>query len=452
MITIYANPTPEELIGILQRPSYDFSKIEKIVEPILGKVKRGGDKALRKLALEYDHVELEDLWVTAEEFDTAAQEVPDALKEAIQVAARNITMFHEAERQQPIVMEVMPGVICSRRSVPIQKVGLYVPGGSAPLFSTVLMLAIPAKIAGCNEIIIATPTNRLGKINPVVLYAAQLVGVTRVLKLGGAQAIAAMGYGTETVPKVDKIFGPGNQYVTVAKQMLAKQSVAIDMPAGPSEVLVVVDKHSNAAFAAADLLAQAEHGPDSQVVLISTSRRKAEEVKREVAAQLEFLTRKKIAEEALSKSAIIVVEDKKEALDIINDYGPEHLIISTTKAEKLAEKVVNAGSVFVGEYTPESAGDYASGTNHTLPTNGWARSYSGVSLDSFIKNITYQRISPEGLLELGPTIERMAEAELLDAHKNAVTIRINQLRQDGNSGEPGKESPEGGESLLFSKG
>jgi len=451
MIPVYENPEGEQLVEILQRPSYDFSKIEKVVEPILEKVKRGGDKALRKLALEYDHVELEDLWISEEEFATAADEVPATLKEAIQIAYQNVKKFHEAQRQQHLVMEVMPGVVCSRRSVPIQKVGLYVPGGSAPLFSTVLMLAIPAKIAGCEEIIISSPTNRLGKINPVVLYTAQLVGVSKVLKLGGAQAIAAMGYGTASVPKVDKIFGPGNQYVTVAKQMLAKQDVAIDMPAGPSEVMVVVDKNSDAVYAASDLLAQAEHGPDSQVILVSTSLKKAEEINNEVVRQLAGLSRKKIAEKALSKSAIIVVEGKKEALKIVNDYGPEHLIISIEKAEKMAEKVVNAGSVFVGEYTPESAGDYASGTNHTLPTNGWARSFSGVSLDSFVKNITYQRITKEGLLLLGPTIERMAEAELLDAHKNAVTVRLNKLREDGITGKPDKGSPEGGESLLFGK-
>lgn len=452
MIPIYLNPDKTQLKEILQRPSYDFSKIEKVVAPILEKVQRGGDKALRKLALEYDHVELDSLWATEEEVKAATAQVPESLKQAIQIAYQNIAKFHEAQHQAPLVMEVMTGVVCSRRSVPIQRVGLYVPGGSAPLFSTVLMLAVPAKIAGCEEIILSSPTNRLGQINPIVLYTASLVGVTKVLKLGGAQAIAAMAYGTETVPKVDKIFGPGNQYVTVAKQMVAKQDVAIDMPAGPSEVLVLVDKKSDAAFAASDLLAQAEHGPDSQVILVSTSKSKAVDVNAEVTKQLAVLNRKNIAEKALEKSAIIVVEDKSEALEIINDYGPEHLIISTNKAEKLAEKVINAGSVFVGEYTPESAGDYASGTNHTLPTNGWAKSFSGVSLDSFLKKITYQRISPQGLVNLGPTIEQMAEAELLDAHKNAVTIRLNKIKDDGITGESGKGSPEGGESLLFSQG
>lgn len=451
MIPVYENPTGSELEEILKRPSYNFSKIEKVVNPILTKVKRGGDKALRKFALEYDHVELTDLWVTREEIDEAEKDVPDTLKEAIQQAQRNIVRFHEAQRQEDLVMEVMPGVICSRRSVPIQKVGLYIPGGSAPLFSTVLMLAIPAKIAGCEEVIISSPTNRLGKINPVVLYTAKLVGVDRILKLGGAQAIAAMAYGTVTVPKVDKIFGPGNQYVTVAKQMVAKQDVAIDMPAGPSEVLVVVDKHSDADFAASDLLSQAEHGVDSQVILLSTSKRKAEEINEAVKYQLETLHRKKLASESLEKSAIIVVESKKEALSIINEYGPEHLIIATQKAEKLAEKVSNAGSVFVGPYSPESVGDYASGTNHTLPTNGWARSFSGVSLDSFVKKITYQRLSAEGLTLLGPTVERMAEAENLDAHKNAVTIRLKKLREDGIPGKTDKTLSEESESLLFSK-
>lgn len=452
MIPIFINPKKKELRDILSRPSYDYGKIEKIVAPILDKVRRSGDKALKKLALEYDHVELEELWASKEELANATNEIPDILKEAIQVAYNNIWKFHEAQQQDIIVIETMPGVVCSRRSVPIQKAGLYVPGGSAPLFSTVLMLAIPAKIAGCKEIILCTPTNRLSKVNPVVLYAAHLCGVEKVLKIGGAQAIAAMGYGTQTVPKVDKIFGPGNQYVTAAKQMLAKQEVAIDMPAGPSEVMVIVDKNSNAAYAASDLLAQAEHGADSQVILVSTSKGKAEEVNEEVVKQLTFLSRKEIAGAALGKSAIVVAENRDEVLDIINDYGPEHLIISTENTDRLAEKVINAGSVFVGEYTPESAGDYASGTNHTLPTNGWAKSFSGVSLDSFVKKITYQRVTEEGLMALGPTIERMAEAESLDAHKNAVAIRLNKLRNEDSTGKTGKKSPEGSESLLFGKG
>ncbi|MBV6644977.1 MAG: histidinol dehydrogenase [Cyclobacteriaceae bacterium] len=424
---IYVKPKENDLIQILRRPSYDLSKVEKIVDPILDKVKRGGDRALRKFALEYDHVELQELWVSEEELARAEDQVPKKLRKAIKVAKENIWKFHGAQRTSDLDMEVIKGINCSRKSVPIQRVGLYVPGGSAPLFSTVLMLGIPAIIAGCEEIILSTPTNRLAEVNAVVLYTAGLLGIKKILKVGGAQAIAAMAYGTETVSKVDKIFGPGNQYVTVAKQLVAKDMVAIDMPAGPSEVLVFVDKESNAAFAAADLLSQAEHGVDSQVILVSTSKKKAEEVSLQIEEQLKDLPRKDIAKEALKFSAAIVVEDREAALDIINKYGPEHLILSVSKPEKLAAKIVNAGSVFVGEYTPESAGDYASGTNHTLPTNGWARSYSGVSLDSFYKKITFQQITPEGLRSLGPHIETMAEAEQLEGHKNAVTIRLKHL-------------------------
>jgi histidinol dehydrogenase len=431
MIAIYNSPAKKELKEILKRPSFDQTKINKVVRPILEKVQRGGDEALRKLALEYDHVELNDLWVSEVEFASADLQVADDLKQAIKVAYQNIHKFHEAQKQDELVMEVMPGVVCKRRSVPIQKIGLYIPGGSAPLFSTVLMLSIPAKIAGCREIIMASPTNRLGEINPVVLYTAKLVGVTRVLKVGGAQAIAAMAYGTETVSKVHKIFGPGNQYVTAAKQLVAQSECSIDMPAGPSEVMVVVDDLADASFAAADLLSQAEHGADSQVILVATSLIKAEEIKAEVDKQLSSLSRKDIAIKALEKSSIIVESDELKILKIINKYGPEHLIINTKNAQDLADKVENAGSVFIGAYTPESAGDYASGTNHTLPTSGWAKSFSGVSLDSYLKKITYQSISKEGLVNLGPTIEKMAEAEMLDAHKNAVTIRLKKLQADG---------------------
>ncbi len=452
MITVYNNPDQDKLKEILQRPSYDLAKIDKVIKPVLQKVKRGGDKALRKFALEYDHVELTDLWVSEQEFEKAEKEVGQTLKDAIKTAYENIYKFHEAQRNEGLVLEVMPGVICSRRSVPIQKVGLYVPGGTAPLFSTVLMLGIPAKIAGCKEIIISSPTDRLGVTNPVILYTAKLIGINRVLKLGGAQAIGAMAYGTESVPKVDKIFGPGNQYVTVAKQRVARDTVAIDMPAGPSEVMVVIDDTADASFAASDLLSQAEHGIDSQVVLIATSMEKAEEVKKEIANQIAALARKAIAQSALEKSAIIVLGDRQAIIETINYYGPEHLIINTRDAEELAEEVNSAGSVFIGAYTPESAGDYASGTNHTLPTNGWAKAFSGISLDSFVKNITYQKISEEGLLHLGPTIERMAEAELLEAHKNAVTIRLQKLRENGITGKPGKKSPKGAKSILFRKG
>lgn len=441
MIPVYDNPGKKKLKEILKRPTFDTTKINKIVKPILDKVQRGGDAALRKLALEYDHVELDELWVSDKEFETADEQVLDTLKEAIQVAYENIFKFHDAQKQEDLIMEVMPGVTCMRKSVPIGKIGLYIPGGTAPLFSTVLMLGIPAKIAGCKEVILASPTNRLGEINPVVLYTAKLVGINKVLKLGGAQAIAAMAYGTETVPKVHKIFGPGNQYVTAAKQLVAQADVSIDMPAGPSEVMVVVDDTSDAAFAAADLLSQAEHGVDSQVILIATSKKVADKVNEAVLEQLDKLSRHDIATKALEKSAIIIEESATKILKIINKYGPEHLIISTSDADDLAFRVENAGSVFIGNFTPESAGDYASGTNHTLPTNGWAKSYSGVSLDSYVKKITYQKINEEGLLHLGPTIEKMAEAELLDAHKNAVTIRLKKLRADGISAKSDKKTP-----------
>lgn len=419
----------EQLDDILQRPSFDFKKIEKIVKPVLDKVKRGGDKALRKFALEYDHVELESLWVSEEELNNAEEKVPNELKKAIEKAKENIWKFHQAQKQDDLEMEVMPGVICKRRSVAIEKVGLYVPGGTAPLFSTVLMLGIPALIAGCKEIVLSSPTNKISEINPVVLYTANLIGIKKILKLGGAQAIAAMAYGSESVPKVHKIFGPGNQYVTVAKQIVARDSVAIDMPAGPSEVMVVVDDQANASFAAADLLSQAEHGVDSQVVLVTESKKKAKEIKKEVEKQLENLPRKNIAKEALAASATVITSNKKETLQVINHYAPEHLIINTINAEELVEGVINAGSVFIGPYTPESAGDYASGTNHTLPTNGWATSYSGVSLDSFIKKITYQKMTAKGIKKLGPVIEEMAQAEHLEAHKNAVTVRLKSLKK-----------------------
>lgn len=426
---IHKNPSVTELESLLKRPVKDYAQIEKVVLPILERVKRGGDQALRKLALEYDHVELDELWVSTVELEKAKKKVPEELKEAIKRAKKNIKKFHKAQQQEDLEMEVMEGVLCSRKAVPIQKVGLYVPGGTAPLFSTVLMLGIPAIIAGCKEIILASPTNKYGELNPIILYTADLIGISRILKIGGAQAIGAMAYGTETVPKVDKVFGPGNQYVTAAKQLAARDAVAIDMPAGPSEVMVLVDDSSEAEFAAADLLSQAEHGVDSQVVLVSTSHEKAQEVKKAVKSQLKDLPRRDIAEVALQHSAIIVVDEVSDMVNIVNEYGPEHLIINTRDADEVVPQVVNAGSVFIGAFTPESAGDYASGTNHTLPTNGWAKSYSGVSLESFQKKITYQRISQEGLRKLGPAIEEMAAAELLEAHKNAVTVRLKALRQ-----------------------
>lgn len=425
---IYLSPTKEELVEVLKRPVKDYEQIEKIVKPILDKVKRGGDHALRKFAREYDHVELDALWVSEQELSSAVKEVPKKLQEAIGVAKDNIEKFHKGQQQEDLEMEVSKGVFCARRSVAIQKIGLYVPGGTAPLFSTVLMLGVPAKIAGCKKIILASPTDRVGKLNPVILYTAHLIGIKHILKLGGAQAIAGMAYGTESVPKVDKIFGPGNQYVTAAKQLVAKDSVAIDMPAGPSEVMVVVDEFADSSFAASDLLSQAEHGIDSQVVLVTNSEEKAKEVKEEVEKQLQDLPRKEIAAEALKNSVILVVEKKSQIIEVINQYGPEHLIINHGQADAIVSKVFNAGSVFIGPYTPESAGDYASGTNHTLPTNGWAKSYSGVSLDSFLKKITYQTITAEGLQDLGPSIEEMAEAEQLYAHKNAVSLRLAALK------------------------
>jgi histidinol dehydrogenase len=418
----------DSLMQALQRPSYDHSNVEKIVQPILDKVKRGGDKALKKFALEYDHVELEDLWVDAGSFALAETQVDAGLQLAIKQAKDNIYKFHQAQKQAPLEMEVMKGVVCKRKSVPIEKVGLYVPGGTAPLFSTVLMLGIPAQIAGCKEIIIATPTNKIGEVNPVVLFTAQLLGISKVLKLGGAQAIAALAYGTESVPKVDKIFGPGNQYVTIAKQIVSRNQVAIDMPAGPSEVMVVADETTNADFAAMDLLSQAEHGVDSQVILVSKKKKVLEKVERSVEQMVEKLPRKDIARKSLESSVSVLVASDDELIQTVNLYSPEHLILNMDDASHLVDRVINAGSVFIGPYTPESMGDYASGTNHTLPTNGWANAFSGVSLDSFVKKITYQQVSKKGIKTLGPVVEKMAEAEQLEAHKLAVSLRLASLK------------------------
>jgi|TARA_B110000046_G_scaffold160097_1_gene172978 histidinol dehydrogenase len=422
-MNIYHYVNKSQLREVLKRPVMDMGKIEKIVLPILEKVRRGGDRALKKLALEYDHVELDQLWVSEDELKDAENHVNANLKMAIEVAKKNIWKFHEAQQQPPLTVETMPGITCKRKSVPIRNVGLYVPGGTAPLFSTVLMLGIPALIAGCKNIIIASPTNKMGKINPVVLYTAHLLGIRSILKLGGAQAIAALAYGTETIPKVDKIFGPGNQYVTTAKQLLSRE-VSIDMPAGPSEVMVIADEESNASFVAADLISQAEHGNDSQVVLVTKSQSMADAVISEIKDQLVQLPRKDLADESLKNSVVMIVNSKKEIIKIINYYGPEHLILNISNPEKYIDKIYNAGSVFIGPYTPESAGDYASGTNHALPTNGWAKSYSGVSLDSFVKKITFQEITKKGLKTLGPTLEVMAAAEQLEGHKRAVTIRL----------------------------
>ena len=422
-MNIYNYVNQSQLREVLKRPVMDTNKVEKIVLPILEKVKRGGDRALKKLVLEYDHVELDELWISENELKDAEKYVNANLKIAIEIAKKNIWKFHEAQQQPPLTVETMSGVICKRKSVPIRNVGLYVPGGTAPLFSTVLMLGIPALIAGCKNIIIASPTNKMGKINPVVLYTANLLGIRSVLKLGGAQAIAAMAYGTETIPKVDKIFGPGNQYVTTAKQLLSKV-VSIDMPAGPSEVMVIADEESNVSFVAADLISQAEHGNDSQVILLTKSQSVADAVVLEIKEQLIQLPRKDLAEESLKNSVAMIVNSKKEVIKTINYYGPEHLILNISNPEKYIDRIYNAGSVFIGPYTPESAGDYASGTNHALPTNGWAKSHSGVSLDSFVKKITFQEITKKGLKILGPTLEVMAAAEQLEGHKRAVTVRL----------------------------
>ena len=413
---------------MLRRPTQNVETLFENVGTILKNVKANGDKAVLEYAAKFDHVELDSLAVTPEEMKEAEAQVPIELKVAILLAQRNIYTFHKKQKFEGKKVETMEGVTCWQKAVGIEKVGLYVPGGTAPLFSTVLMLAVPAKIAGCKEIVLCTPPNKEGKVNPAILYAAQVAGVSKIFKAGGVQAIGAMAYGTESVPKVYKIFGPGNQYVMAAKQMVAMHDVAIDMPAGPSEVEVIADGTANPKFVAADLLSQAEHGLDSQVVLVTTSEKLLEEVEYEVQHQLARLPRWQIAEKSLTNSKLILVKDMEEAIEMTNEYAPEHLIIETKDYMELAEKVVNAGSVFLGSYTPESAGDYASGTNHTLPTNGYAKAYSGVSLDSFIRKITFQEINREGIQNIGPAIEVMAAHEQLDAHKNAVSVRLNSLK------------------------
>lgn len=425
---ILLNPSPEKWQKHLARPAMESAKIKEIVKPIFEKVARNGDKALRKFAKEFDHVKLDSLLASQEEIQAAAAQLSPELIEAIALAKSNIEKFHAAQATPNLVVEVMPGVTCSRKSVPIQRVGLYIPGGTAPLFSTVLMLGVPAALAGCAEVVLCTPPNREGNIHPAILYTAQLVGISKIIKVGGAQAIAALTFGTESVPQVDKIFGPGNQYVTAAKQMATKYGVAIDMPAGPSEVLVYADETAIPAFVAADLLSQAEHGVDSQVVLVSPSEDFAKKVVAEISLQLKSLSRKDIAAKALKNSCAVILEDTNSAIALINAYAPEHLILALANEEVILGKIYNAGSIFIGNFSPEAAGDYASGTNHTLPTSGYARNYSGVSLDSFVKKITYQKITPKGLQALGPAVEIMAANEQLDAHKNAVTLRLNYLK------------------------
>jgi histidinol dehydrogenase len=427
MLPVCKHPNKGEWEKLLKRPSLDNSSLEASVSNILREVKLNGDEALRKFASMFDKVTLADLLVTKEEISKAEDLLQDDLKEAIKQASKNIERFHSAQLRDEDVIETMPGVKCWRKAVAIEKVGLYIPGGTAPLFSTILMLGIPAKIAGCKEIILCTPSDKQGHVNAAILFAAKLVGVTKIFKVGGAQAIAAMAYGTATIPKVYKIFGPGNQYVTAAKMLVQRDGVAIDMPAGPSEVAVLADETAEPSFIAADLLSQAEHGPDSQVVLVTTSESLATQTSEEVAKQLSVLPRKDFAKKALDNSKIILVKSVEEGIKIINEYAPEHLIISCADDEQIASQIINAGSVFLGNYSPESVGDYASGTNHTLPTNGYARAYSGVSVDSFVKKITYQKLSKEGLQTIGKTVELMAEAEGLDAHKNAVSVRLSQF-------------------------
>lgn len=424
---VYVKPEKSSWTDILKRPTMDLEEIESKVRPVIERVKLEGDSALRTFTKQFDGVTIGDFLVTEAEFAEAENLVEAELKSAILTAKSNIEAFHTAQIQDELVVETMPGVKCYRRSIGIEKVGLYIPGGTAPLFSTVLMLAIPAKIVGCKEIVLCTPPDREGKIHPAILYTAKAVGVTNIFKVGGAQAIAAMTFGTESIPQVNKIFGPGNQYVTAAKQLATRFGLAIDMPAGPSEVAVYADESANPVFVAADLLSQAEHGADSQVVLVASSEAIVENVQAEIDQQLAVLPRAEFASKSLENSVAVVLEEA-EAIDLLNEYGAEHLILSVDEPWRIANQIINAGSVFLGHLTPESAGDYASGTNHTLPTNGYAKMYSGVSIDSFVKKITYQEITPEGLTVLGTVVEKMAEAEKLQAHKNAVTVRLNALK------------------------
>ena len=414
---------------IVERPHLDVSQLNETVASVLADVRQRGDEAVKGYELKFDHVDLQTLEVTQGEIEEAETMVSKNLKEAIQLAHHNIKTFHESQRFHTKKIETQPGVTCWQKSVPIEKVGLYIPGGTAPLFSTVLMLATPAKIAGCKEIVLCTPPNREGKVNPAILMAAKIAGVSKIFKAGGVQAIGAMAYGTESIPKVYKIFGPGNQYVMAAKQQVSIHDVGIDMPAGPSEVCVIADDTANAEFVAADLLSQAEHGADSQVFLITTSNKFIDEVQKELDKQLVALPRKEIAQKALENSMLVLVSTIREAIDLSNTYAPEHLVIQTEDYEDVASKVINAGSVFLGQYACESAGDYASGTNHTLPTHGYATTYNGVNLDSYCRKVTFQHLTEEGVRQIGHAVELMAEAEQLDAHKNAMTVRINSLKK-----------------------
>ena len=427
-MNIIKYPAREEWASIVERPHLDVTELNQTVANVLADIRQRGDEAVKGYELKFDHVDLDSLAVSDDEMADAESKISKQLREAIELAHENIQKFHESQRFRSKKVETQPGVVCWQKSVAIEKVGLYIPGGTAPLFSTVLMLATPAKIAGCKEIVLCTPPDRQGCVNPAILVAARVAGVNRIFKIGGVQAIGAMAYGTESVPKVYKIFGPGNQYVMAAKQQVSLHDVAIDMPAGPSEVCVVADDMASPEFVAADLLSQAEHGVDSQVVLITTSHKLIDDVQQEVDRQLDKLPRKEIAQRALENSLIILVRDLKEAMDLSNAYAPEHLVLQTANYEEMAERVVNAGSVFLGQYACESAGDYASGTNHTLPTHGYATAYNGVNLDSYCRKVTFQHLTEDGVRSIGRAVELMAEAEQLDAHKNAMTVRINSLK------------------------
>jgi len=426
-VTTYLYPNKSEWGEIVKRPTFDNSQLRDLVSGLLQQIREGGDKVLRELEAKFDHCTLTDLQVSADEFAEARRVIAPELADAIDNASRNIHAFHASQKFDGVKVETQPGVVCWQKSIPIDKVGLYIPGGTAPLFSTVLMLAIPAKIAGCGEIVLCTPPNAEGKVNPAILYAATVAGVTKVYKVGGVQAIGALAYGTESVPKVYKIFGPGNQFVQMAKQLVSLRDVAIDMPAGPSEVCVVADADADPEYVASDFLSQAEHGADSQAILVTDSEALAKKFETVMAAQLKLLKRQELTRKSLEHSKVIVLRDQDEVMELVNEYAPEHLILNTRNYATLADKVRNAGSVFLGPFSPESAGDYASGTNHTLPTNGYAKAYNGVNLDSYMRKVTFQELSADGLRSLGPIIEVMAQNEQLDAHKNAVTVRLRNL-------------------------
>ena len=425
---IYNNPSPETWSELSKRPQLELEFLDSSVRNVLNRVKKSGDDALREFTLQFDKVSIQELRVSDAELNEAEQSLPASLKKAITTAAANIEKFHAVQKRDVLKVETTPGVVCWRKGVAIEKVGIYIPGGSAPLFSTVLMLGVPAKLAGCKKVILCSPPDKSGKINAAILFAAKLVGVTKIFKVGGAQAIAAMAFGTQSIPKVHKIFGPGNQYVTKAKQLVMEEGLAIDMPAGPSEVLVMADETADASFVAADLLSQAEHGEDSQVMLVLNNEAILAAIQEEISQQLEQLPRKSIAEKSLANSRVIILADEQKALAFVNEYAPEHLIINTKNAEAIAGAVINAGSVFIGNYSPEAIGDYASGTNHTLPTNGFAKAFAGVSLESFMKYITFQQLTEEGIRHLGPVVEEMAEAEQLAAHKHAISVRLARLK------------------------